>query len=1462
MNPYNTSEIFGGQYNASVHYDAVKVSLASSETIRAWSHGEVKNPETINYRTYRPEKDGLFCEKIFGPTHDWECACGKYKRLKNKGMVCDRCGVEVTLASVRRQRMGHVELAVPVSHIWFFKCNPSRIGLILDKTSNELERVLYYQDWIVVQPGGTPLQVGQILTEDEYAAAVEKYGDLFKAEMGASAVRKLLRDVDLNKLMVELEEQMQNTRSKQNRKKIAKRMKVVDGFLASGGKPEWMILDVLPVIPPELRPLVPLDGGRFATSDLNDLYRRVINRNNRLKNLLALKTPDVIIRNEKRMLQEAVDAVFDNGRHGRAVTGPGNRPLKSLSEILKGKTGRFRQNLLGKRVDYSGRSVIVVGPELKLPQCGLPKEMALRLFEPFIIRSLKDKGICHTVRTARKMIERHDDQVWDILEEVTKDKTVFLNRAPTLHRLSIQAFEPVLVEGKAIRLHPMVCTPFNADFDGDQMAVHVPLSIEAQMESRLMMLAATSIFSPASGKSVMTPTQDVCLGLYFLTTPGQPEKLSGRLPGKYDFSEEHLPLFNDIGEVEFGIAEKVIGYQTLIRFRNPDYGMTGRPHGDPTKSTIVTTAGRVIFNAIFPEAMGFWNDKVTKSTIGNLILDCHRVAGHDVAVKLIDDLKNLGYNYVTVSGASMGLKDMIRPEVKDDVIDKSRAEVAKIEGQFQQGIITAGERHNKIVDVWTNATENVGNGLIKAIDRNISPENPNPTELNPIFMMMDSKARGSKLQIRQLAGMRGLMAAPNGDIIERPIIASFREGLSVLEYFISSHGARKGLADTALKTADAGYLTRKLVDVSQDVIISQEDCNTVNGIEVSAIVEGDEVKATLASRVLGRTALYEVVDPRTQETIVEANAEIDEAACDRITKAGVETVWIRSGLTCDAEHGMCAKCYGRDLSTGRQVEIGTAVGIIAAQSIGEPGTQLTMRTFHIGGTASMTAKVPEIVLKNDGIAKFVDVRKVRNDEGKEVVLNKNGTLEIWSKPEEKGGARLDSYPLQMGSVLLCEEGASVKKGDKVAFWDPHSVPVLSEEHGTIMFVDFEEDVSVKSETDRATGAKTLVVLDTRESNLHPRIEIRGKGPDGQPNALLDSHDIPTGAIVMVRDGMKASPGMLLAKTPREAAKTRDITGGLPRVAELFEARQPKDAAEISKIEGVVDFGENVRGKRLLLVKDDITGQVEEHPIPMGKQIVVFKGDRVKKGQQLTEGPIIPQEILEVSGPQELEKYLVNEVQQVYRLQGVEINDKHIEIIVRQMLRKVRITNPGDTDFIWGEQVTRQTFLRVNEQMMAEGRRPAEAQPALLGITKAALETDSFISAASFQDTTRVLTEAATMGRVDELRGFKENVILGHLIPGGTGFPLHRYLKLVPLCEPISDAEMEELRREARERMEALYGTSPIPQEEEEENEPAFQLANEAQQEFAQAPSDQAPDQTVEGYSADDAGMGIFGGDDQ
>jgi len=922
-----------------------------------------------------------------------------------------------------------------------------------------------------------------------------------------------------------------------------------------------------------------------------------------------------------------------------------------------------------------------------------------------------------------------------------------------------------------------------------------------------MMLASTSIFSPASGKSIVTPTQDVCLGLYYLTVPSQQDKLAGKIAGKTDCSGEHLPLFNDIGEVEFGIAEGCISYHSRIRYRNPDFGTTGRPHGNTGTRTIVTTAGRVIFNSVWPEEMGFWNDKCSKSTIGKLILDCHKVAGHSRTVLALDKIKSLGYQFATVSGASMGLKDMIRPPEKDEEIAKARKAADEVQKQFQQGIITEGERHNKIVDIWAGTTEKIGELLYKTIDTNIKPEDRNPTELNPVYMFADSKARGSKLQIRQLAGMRGLMSNPSGDIIERPITASFREGLSVLEYFISSHGARKGLADTALKTADAGYLTRKLVDVSQDVIITQEDCNTVNGIEVEAIIEGDEVKVSLGDRVLGRTALYGVQDPKTGETIVPANEIIDEAACARINKCGIEKIWIRSGLTCDAEHGMCAKCYGRDLSTGRQVEIGTAVGIIAAQSIGEPGTQLTMRTFHIGGTASATAAKPEIVLKNDGIARLVDVRKVRNDEGREVVLNKNGSLEIWSK----GGSKLDTYQLQMGTTLLIEDGREVKKGTLVATWDPHSVPVLSEAAGSIVFIDFEEDVSVKTETDRATGAKTLVVLPTSESNLHPRIEIRDEN-----ERMVDSHDVPTGAIVMVRDGMKASAGMLLAKTPREAAKTRDITGGLPRVAELFEARQPKDAAEIAKIEGIIEFGDNVRGKRCVRVVDSVTGLSEEHLIPMGKQIVVFKGDRVKKGQPLTEGPVIPQEILEVSGPQELEKYLVNEVQQVYRLQGVEINDKHIEIIVRQMLRKVRITNPGDTDFLWGEQVTRQTFLKVNEQMMEEGRRPAEAQPALLGITKAALETDSFISAASFQDTTRVLTEAATMGKVDELRGFKENVILGHLIPGGTGFPMHRYLKLVPLCETISDEEMEKLREEQRKKHEELYGipASGIPGEEE------------------------------------------------
>jgi len=1398
MNPYAAREMFGGIFDAGAHYDAVSITLASPEIIRAWSHGEVRNPETINYRTYRPERDGLFCERIFGPTRDWECACGKYKRIKHKGVVCDRCGVEVTVSRVRRQRMGHIELAVPVSHIWFFKCSPSRIGLVLDKTASELERVLYYEDYMVLEPGDTPLKYMQLLSEAEYYEALEKYGESFEAVMGAKAVRQALGQINLEALMQDLEVQIENTRSKQTRKKITKRMKIADGFRISASRPEWMVLDCLPVIPPELRPLVPLEGGRFATSDLNDLYRRVINRNNRLKNLLSLKTPDVIIRNEKRMLQEAVDAVFDNGRHGRAVSGAGNRPLKSLSDMLKGKGGRFRQNLLGKRVDYSGRSVIVVGPELKITQCGLPKKMALTLFEPFIIRRLKEKGICHTVRTARKMIERHDEQVWDILEEVTKDKTVMLNRAPTLHRLSIQSFEPVLIEGEAIRIHPMVCTAFNADFDGDQMAVHVPLSVEAQLESRLLMMSSNSIFSPASGKSIMTPTQDIALGIYYLTIMSQTDKLAGVEIGDGRADQESLPLFNDAAEVDLALAEGAIQYHTRIRFRNPDYGKHGRRFGEFEKRTIETTAGRVVFNDLWPKALGFVNRKIHKGTLGDLILHSHQVSGHKVTVEVLDKLKTLGFKHACLAGVSMGLKDMIRPKIKDEIIKKAYVSVGEVEDQFQSGVITDGERHNKIVDIWTAATEKTSDELYKTIDRNVTEENPNPIETNPVFMMVDSKARGSKLQIRQLAGMRGLMANPSGEIIERPITASFREGLSVLEYFISTHGARKGLADTALKTADAGYLTRKLVDVSQDVIITTQDCNTVNGIEVAAIEEGDEVLVSLKTRILGRTALYDIIDPSTNNVIVPANAEINEEYCKAIDASEVENIWIRSGLTCDAVHGMCAKCYGRDLSSGRDVEIGTAVGIIAAQSIGEPGTQLTMRTFHIGGTASTMSKIPEIVVKNSGFMKLVECRTVRNDDGNIVVINKHGTIEI----VDQKGTEIDTYVLQTGTVLLAEDGSAVKAGQKIAIWDPHSLPILAESAGAITFQDFEEDVSVRTVQDALSGTTTKLVLETKE-NLHPQIIITNP----KTKEILGFYHIPSGAIVMVKEKSKVTPGTLLAKTPRKEAKTRDITGGLPRVVELFEARQPKDAAEISRIEGVVDFGDNQRGKRCLVVRDELTGHDEEHLIPIGKQVVVFKGDRVKKGQQLTEGPVVPQEILDVCGPQELQHYLVNEVQQVYRLQGVEINDKHIEIIVSQMLRKVRITNPGDTDFLWGEQVSRQKFLEINEKILAEGKRPAEAQPALLGITKASLETESFISAASFQDTTRVLTDAATMGRVDELRGFKENVILGHLIPGGTGFPLHRHVKLVPQVEPISEEDMNAFQIDAQAQLDEAFHQS-------------------------------------------------------
>ena len=1355
-------------------FDFVSITLASPDVIRSWSHGEVKNPETINYRTFKPEKGGLFCERIFGPTKDWECSCGKYKRIKHKNIVCDRCGVEVTLARVRRERMGHIELAVPVSHLWFFKCAPSRLATLLDISAKRLESVLYYESYIVVEPGeDTGLELGQIISEDEYRENLEKFGETFTAKMGAEGVRDILAKINLEEQLERLEIEMDKTRSKLTRKKLTKWMKILDSFRTSRTRPEWMILEVLPVIPPDLRPLVPLDGGRFATSDLNDLYRRVINRNNRLKNLLQIKTPDVIVRNEKRMLQEAVDALFDNGRHGRAVTGAGNRPLKSLSDMLKGKQGRFRQNLLGKRVDYSGRSVIVIGPNLRMNQCGLPKKMALLLFEPFIIRRLKAMGVVHTVRSAKKMIEREEDQVWDILEEMTRGHTVMLNRAPTLHRLSIQSFEPVLIEGEAIRIHPLVCTAYNADFDGDQMAVHVPLSIEAQLESKLIMLAPNNIFSPSSGKPITTPTQDIALGCYYLTVDSQQERLRARQP-KDAAAIEHLPLFADAHEVHTAYDEGALKIHDRIRIKNPNYQMDTK-YGMKDFSVISTTVGRVFFNEIWPENMGFINAPVPKKKLEELIRHCYQVAGHEMTVQTLDRLKDLGFESATQAGISIGLVDMIVPEGKAKILEAARKQLAEVEAQYRKGVITDGERYNKIIDIWTHATDEVTSQMFQAMEYN-----ENRPYVNPLFMMVDSGARGNRQQIRQLAGMRGLMAKPSGEIIERPIMANFREGLSVLEYFISTHGARKGLADTALKTADSGYMTRKLVDVAQDVIVVEEDCGTLNGIEVHAIMQGDEELVPLGQRILGRTAVDDI-RTRSGEIIVAAGFEIDEKVVEKVRRADLDSVKIRSVLTCESKRGICAKCYGRNLANGRPAVLGEATGIIAAQSIGEPGTQLTMRTFHIGGTASSTFKQPEIVVKHDGILKFEDLRDVAGPDGDFIVLNKNGMIVLY----DKDGRELERHTVPLGSSLAVGDGGEVKKGMSIAKWDPYNVPILSEFAGVVDMRDFILGVTVRKEVDEATGKEDLVVLEHRDE-IHPQVLVRDAADSKK---ILTYYTIPAGAHVTVKKGDKLYAGAVIAKTPRKQARTRDITGGLPRVVELFEARKPKDAAEIAKIDGIVEMGETTRERRKLIVRDVITNDTEEHLIPLNKHIVVYAGDRVRKGQQLTEGPIVPQEILEVCGPQELQEYLVNEVQEVYRLQGVEINDKHIEIIVRQMLRKVRITEPGDTQFLWGEQVEKQTFLEVNRRVAEEGRKPAEASPILLGITKASLETESFISAASFQDTTRVLTDAATLARVDYLNGFKENVIMGHLIPAGTGFPMYRNIKLVPLAEPIAAEEL-------------------------------------------------------------------------
>jgi DNA-directed RNA polymerase subunit beta' len=1356
MNETNLREIFGEE--RSVGFDQVAISVASPDAIRSWSKGEVKNPETINYRTFKPEKGGLFCERIFGPTRDWECSCGKYKRIKHKGVICDRCGVEVTLSRVRRERMGHIELAVPVSHIWFYKCMPSRIGLMLDMSSRQLERVIYYEDYIVIDPGQTQLQKTQLLNEQEYREAQEQYGDTFVAGMGAEAIKMLLSQIELRTLNAELEESMNNTKSKQIRKKLAKRLKLVQGFMNSHSRPEWMILDVLPVIPPDLRPLVPLEGGRFATSDLNDLYRRVINRNNRLKNLLQLKTPDVIIRNEKRMLQEAVDALFDNGRHGRAVTGAGNRPLKSLSDMLKGKGGRFRQNLLGKRVDYSGRSVIVIGPELKLHQCGLPKKMALVLFEPFIIRRLKELGYVHTVRSAKKMIERQTPEVWDILEEVTKGHPVLLNRAPTLHRLSIQAFEPMLIEGEAIRIHPLVCTAYNADFDGDQMAVHVPLSVEAQMEARLLMLAPNNIFSPSSGKPITTPSQDIVLGCYYLT----------QNPRKNAQVGERLRLFSELPEIEFALAEKAVKIHEKIRFKNPNAGKK-TIYGNGELKVIETTAGRVIFNGIWPEGLGFFNKVAGKKQLSDIIWRTYQVSGQQKTVETLDRLKELGFSWATRAGVSIGITDMIIPDEKKIELDKAYKQISLVEKQYRSGIITDGERYNKIIDIWTHAGEEISNVMFRTLEHNEGRR-----ELNPVFLMQDSGARGNRQQIKQLAGMRGLMAKPSGEIIERPITSNFREGLSVLEYFISTHGARKGLADTALKTADSGYLTRKLVDAAQDVIIVEPDCGTANGISVRPIYEGDDEVVDLATRIVGRVSCETIANPVTKETIIKANQLIEELQAGALMKIGVEQLKIRSVLTCESKRGVCAQCYGRNLATGRMVKLGEAVGIIAAQSIGEPGTQLTMRTFHIGGTATQLFKQPIIKAKNDGNVHFNDLRVVQSVDGNFIVLNKNGSVSVHAKD----GREFERYNVVIGSVVSVADGAPVKKGDTFVQWDPYNVPILTERTGRVEFRDMIPGVTVKREIDEATGVMGTVVIEHKE-DLHPQTVIIDDKEE-----VVASYSIPAGAHVVVPEHKRVQAGTLLAKTPRKIAKTKDITGGLPRVAELFEARRPKEAAEIAKIDGLVEFGGTVRGKRRLILRDPVSGQEEEHLIPLNKHMIVFKGDFVKKGSQLTEGPIVPHEILDVCGPQDLQEHLVNEVQEVYRLQGVEINDKHIEIIVRQMLRKVKVTEPGDTALLWGDQVDRLEFEKENRRVIEQGGKPAEAVPVLLGITKASLETDSFISAASFQDTTRVLTEAATLGKIDFLRGFKENVIMGHLIPAGTGFMGHRSIRTLETGEPI------------------------------------------------------------------------------
>jgi len=1341
-------------------YGGIRIALASPDKIRSWSHGEVKKPETINYRTFKPERDGLFCAKIFGPTKDWECNCGKYKRMKHRGVVCDKCGVEVIQSKVRRERMGHIDLASPVSHVWFFKSLPSRIGTILNITLRDLERVLYFESYITIDPGPTGLKEKEIISDERYRELSAEFADQFHASMGAEAIKELLKRVEVETLAQELRVKMLEATSAQARKKIIKRLKVVEAFRKSGGKPEWMVCDVIGVIPPELRPLVPLDGGRFATSDLNDLYRRVINRNNRLKRLLELKAPEIIIRNEKRMLQEAVDALFDNGRRGRVIRGPNKRPLKSLSDMLKGKQGRFRQNLLGKRVDYSGRSVIVVGPELKLHQCGLPKKMALELFKPFIYHKLEERGLATTLKSAKKMVEKEVREVWDVLEEVTKAHPVMLNRAPTLHRLGIQAFEPLLIEGKAIRLHPLVCAAFNADFDGDQMAVHIPLSTESQREARELMLSKHNILSPASGKPLAVPSQDIVLGTYYLTK----NIAGGRGEGKCFSGPTEVRQAYDHGAVDLHAGIKV------------------RIDGE----LIETTTGRILLYEVLPDEVpyGLVNKVMHKKEMGQLVDYAFRQLGRDTTIEVLDNLKDLGYRYATSAGISISVDDMHIPEKKNEITRDAHAEVDEVEGQYNDGLITKGEKYNKVIDIWAHTTELVAEEMIRELQFEGTGATAEQLGFNPIFMMVDSGARGSSQQIRQLAGMRGLMAKPSGEIIETPITANFREGLSVLEYFTSTHGARKGLADTALKTANSGYLTRRLVDVAQDVIITTEDCGTVDGIVVSPIVEGGEVIEPLKERILGRVALDDIKDPFTDEILVEGGEEVNEDLAEKIEEAGLERVRIRSALTCETKSGICAKCYGRDLARGKMVEMGEAVGVIAAQSIGEPGTQLTMRTFHIGGTASRIVEQTTLEAKHAGEVRYIDLKTVKNQDGDWVVMNRNGAIAVF---DEKGREK-ERYQVVYGAKLKVQDGDKVTGGRTLVEWDPYTLAILTDASGLVKFGDIIEGVTVREEVDTATGFARKVILETQDPDVRPRVSIKGNGRKTVGRYLL-----PAGANIMVAEGDEVTAGDVIAKIPRETTKTKDITGGLPRVAELFEARKPKEQAVISEINGRVELGGFVKGLRKVVVEGEAE-LTKEYLIPKGKHINVHDGDMVRAGEPLMDGSANPHDILSILGVKELQKYLVNEVQEVYSLQGVKINDKHIEIIVRQMLKKVVVEDVGDTEFIVAEQADRFIFEEANAKAMEGGGRPATGRPVLLGITRASLSTESFISAASFQETTRVLTEAAICGKVDRLRGLKENVIMGRLIPAGTGYAY--YKKLADLAsrreEGLEEEETEEL----------------------------------------------------------------------